>query len=208
MPSIPQLPSIHIPGTKGLRAKQSRRREAVLGSLVDLFMDNGFLELSVDDMARHAHCSKRTIYLVGSSKEQVILTVIRGFFKRATSWIEERLDKDADPIEQIGQYLRLIAEALSPASVQFFRDLDAYEPAGRIYQQNTRIAADHVKDLVREAMGERNQVDSEFIGAVAGLVMNSIHRKEVEQATGLDDAAAYRALANLIVAGVRGGEDI
>lgn len=203
---MPSIPSIRLPMVKSGRAKRGARKLAVTDSLIDLFLDDGFLDLSVDDMAAHAHCSKRTIYVVGDSKEQVILTVIRGFFKRATDWIAQRMDAKLAPIDQIGQYLRLIAEALAPASRQFFIDLDAFKPAREIYRRNTRIAAEQVQKLVRGAMGERSRMDAEFIGAVAGIMMNAIHRKELKDATGMEDAEAYRALANLIVAGVHGSE--
>ncbi|ALJ21879.1 hypothetical protein AOA12_19045 [Microbacterium sp. No. 7] len=187
-------------------AQQAARRDALLDSLIELFLDDGFRRLSVDDMARWARCSKRTIYALGESKEQVVLAVVRGFFRRATGWIAQRLDAEADPTSQIGDYLRLISQALAPASPQFFADLDAFAPAREIYQENTRIAAERVQELARQAVGERSRMDAEFIGVVAGIVMNAIHRKEVEALAGLDDAAAYRALADLIVAGVRGAE--
>lgn len=189
------------------RARDSHpgdRREAVLSSLIDLFLRGGFRSLSIEDMARWAHCSKRMIYTLGESKEQVILAVIRGFFRRAAEWIAEKLPRDPDPIRQIGNYLRLISEVLAPASHQFFVDLDAFPPAREIYQQNTRLAAEQVQQLVRQALGERSRVDPEFIGAVVGIVMNAIQRKEVEEATGLEDAKAYHALSALVVAGVRG----
>jgi AcrR family transcriptional regulator len=180
------------------------RRSTLLRSMVEQFVSGGFLHLSVDDMARYARCSKSSLYVLGSSKEQIILAVVRAFFREATDWIAGRLDNSLSPEDQIGEYLRLIAQALSPASVQFFRDVDAYAPARDVYQQNTRIASDYVRALVHEAVGNRSPIDALFVGTVAGLVMNAIQRNVIEESTGLDDVAAYRALADLIVAGVRG----
>lgn len=191
-------------GTRSRPTQQAARRDEVLDRLIDLFLRDGFRSLSVDDMARWARCSKRTIYTLGDSKEQVVLAVVRGFFRRCTSWIADRVNLIDDPIAQIGDYLRLIAQALAPASPQFFIDVDAFAPASEIYRQNTRAAAEEVQRLVREALGKRSRMDAEFIGAVAGIVMHAIHRKELEETAGLDDAAAYHALADLIVAGVRG----
>ncbi len=191
-------------GARRRPAQQAARRDSLLDSLIALFLRGGFLSLSVDDMARWARCSKRTIYTLGDSKEQVVLSVVRAFFRRATEWIARQLDAKADPTTQIGLYLRLIAQALAPASHQFFADLDEFAPAREIYRQNTRVAAIQVQRLVRQAVGSTSRMDAEFIGTVAGIVMNAIHRKEVAEATGMEDAEAYRALANLIVAGVRG----
>lgn len=178
------------------------RREALFDRLIPLFVAEGFLNCGMDDMARYARCSKTSLYLIGDTKEQIILAVVRAFFRRTTASIAVSVDPSTSPVEQIAAYLTLIAESLAPASSRFFADLDAYAPARDIYQQNTRIAADVVRSLVLEAIGPSSRVDAEFVGAVAGLVMNAIHRKEIEVQTGLDDASAYRALTTLIVAGV------
>ena len=54
--------------------------------------------------------------------------------------------------------------------------------------------------LVLEAAPD---IDPTFLGAVARLVMESIHRGDISRDTGLDDSAAYRSLAELILAGLR-----
>ncbi|MCW2840649.1 MAG: TetR family transcriptional regulator, partial [Aeromicrobium sp.] len=77
-------------------------------------------------------------------------------------------------------------------------------PAGDIYRKNTEIAAGRVQGLVLEAAPG---IDPAFLGVVARLVMESIHRGDISRATGLDDSAAYRALAELIRAGVAGSHD-
>jgi hypothetical protein len=44
-------------------------------------------------------------------------------------------------------------------------------------------------------------VHASFVGAAVASVMGAIHRGEITAATGLDDAAAYRELADLVVTG-------
>lgn len=187
---------------RGGPAHTEARREVLLDRLIPLFVSEGFLDCGLEDMARKARCSKSSLYIIGDTKNQIIVAVVRAFFRRATASIAGSVDPNTTPVARIHRYLTLIAESLAPASPRFFEDLDAYAPARDIYQQNTRIAADIVRALVLEAMGPSSPVDAEFVGMVAGLVMNAIHRKEVEAQTGLDDASAYRALATLIVAGV------
>lgn len=188
--------------TRPREAHAAARRDVLIDQLIELFLRDGFAELSLDEMARYAKCSKTTLYAVGASKEQIILAVIRAFFRRATDGIAAGLDPDAPAADRITTYLTLISEALAPASPYFFADLDAYAPAREIYQHNTGVAAAYVQQLVIEALGARSHVDGVFVGAVAGQVMNAIHRGEIQDATGLDDSAAYRALASLIAAGV------
>ncbi|GAA4228086.1 TetR/AcrR family transcriptional regulator [Actinomadura meridiana] len=187
-----------------LRARATRaaqRREALIDRLMDVFLDRGFAGVGVAELAATLRCSKSTLYSVAASREQIVVTVVRAFFRRATGRVEAALEAtaapDADPRERVGAYLRAISAELAPASPAFFADLDAFPPAREIYKRNTLWAVQRVHGLVREASPDG---DSLFVGAVAGQVMEAIHRGEIRAQTGLDDSAAYTELASLIVA--------
>jgi len=179
----------------------SGRTAALRDGLTDILLAEGFLDLQMSDLAARLNCSKSTLYAIAPSKEQLLVTVVRRFFQRATERVEKAVDPSAPAIDRIGAYLNAVATELAPASPQFFADLERFAPAGEIYRQNTRIAASRVQDLVMEAAPG---IDPKFLGAVAGQVMESIHRGDVRATTGLDDSAAFHALAELIVAGVAG----
>ncbi|WP_242907303.1 TetR/AcrR family transcriptional regulator [Actinomadura terrae] len=188
--------------------RAERRREELLDRLIELFLDRGFAGLSVAELAAALRCSKSTLYTVAASREQIIVTVVRAFFRRATEEVEAAVDASADPRERVGAYLHAISTALAPASPAFFADLDAFAPAREIYQRNTGYAVRRVQALVDEAASEPPSdaaSDAAFVGAVAGQVMESIHRGEIKARTGLDDSAAYAALASLIVARMTAG---
>ncbi|TYB42275.1 TetR/AcrR family transcriptional regulator [Actinomadura chibensis] len=182
--------------------RAARRRDDLVDRLMEVFLDRGFADLSVAELAAVLRCSKSTLYAVAASREQIIVAVVRAFFRRATERVEAVLDASADPRERVGAYLRAISAELAPASPAFFADLDAFAPAREIYKRNTRYAVRRVRGLVREAFpdGAGAAADAAFVGAVAGQVMEAIHRGEIEAETGLDDSAAYAALASLIVA--------
>ncbi len=180
-----------------------RKQEELIERLIEVFLREGFMELSIDDMARRLRCSKTTIYGVAESKQQVIAVVVRGFFRRATERVEQTIEPvDAASTERIRAYLMAIAAELAPASPEFFADLDAYAPTREIYRENTRIAGERLKAIILQCVPAASHSEALFIGSVAAGVMTAIHRGEIESVAGLDDSAAYRALARLIVAGV------
>jgi AcrR family transcriptional regulator len=184
-------------------ARSSPRREAILGELVDLFCAHGFAQVGINDLASILRCSKSTLYDVAPSKEQLITAAVREFFRRATERIEAALVREADPAAAVGTYLTAISVELATGSPQFFVDLDRFPPAREIYTRNTRVAARRVRDLVGEGSAGRPGVDARFLGVVAGQVMESINSGRASAETGLDHAASYRALADLITAGAR-----
>ncbi|MCD0451782.1 TetR/AcrR family transcriptional regulator [Actinocorallia sp. API 0066] len=178
------------------------RREELVAGLIEVFLARGFLRLGVADLAAALRCSKSTLYVVAGSKEQIIVTVVRAFFRRATGRVEAAVAREGDPRVRVGVYLRAISVELAAASPVFFADLAAFAPAREVYRRNTAIAADRVRELIAAASPGRDAV---FAGAVAGLVMEAVHRGDLRELTGLDDAAAYRALAALLLAGPDGG---
>lgn len=180
------------------------RPAALVVELVDVILAKGFMSLSVADIAAELNCSKSTLYAIAPSKEQLLVVVVRAFFKGATERVEQSVDRDASPSEQIHAYLTAVSVELAAASPQFFADLEAFRPAGEIYQRNTQAAAARVADLVQEA---RPDLDPAFLGSVVALTMEAIHRGDIARSTGLDDSAAFRALASLVVAGLSGDHD-
>jgi AcrR family transcriptional regulator len=180
------------------------RREDLLDQLVELVLAEGFADVTLDELARRLHCSKSTLYGLAASKEQLVVAAVKRFFQRATAAVEERVAGPADHREQISAYLLAVAEQLQPASPAFFADVAAFAPAREIYERNTRSAAARVQQLVAAgvAAGTVRPVHASFVGAAVAQVMAAIHRGDITASTGLDDAAAYRELASLVVAGV------
>nr|MCW2727067.1 TetR family transcriptional regulator [Aeromicrobium sp.] len=175
------------------------RTSTLLGELIPVILAEGFSDLSMADVARRLRCSKSTLYGIAASKEQLLIAVVRTFFRDATDRVEASLARAATPMDRIRVYLGAISVELAPASPAFFADVQAFAPAREIYRDNTRAAADRVRQLVADA---DPSADARFVAAVAGQVMQSIHRGDIAAATGLDDSAAYRSLAELIVAGL------
>jgi AcrR family transcriptional regulator len=184
------------------RSAVSSRTAALLDGMIDIALAQGFVGLQMSDLAARLNCSKSTLYAIAPSKEQLLVSIVRTFFRRATERVECAVDPAASAVDRIDAYLSAVATELAPASPAFFADLERFAPAGDIYRQNTQIAAARVQELVLEAAPG---IDPTFLGAVARVVMESIHRGDISRATGLDDSAAYRALAELILAGVAGG---
>lgn len=196
------MAQITAPRNLGRFKRVPARRDDLIAQLIELFLEHGFATMSIEEIARALKCSKSTLYTVEGSKQEIIVTVVRAFFRRATERVEARVRTDGAPAQRIGSYLMAIAEELAPASPTFFGDIDGFTPAREIYRNNTRIAAGRVQELMFEALPESSRIDAVFVGTVAGQIMEAIHRGEIGTATQLDDSAAYRALANLIVAGI------
>jgi len=115
------------PGGRG-----STRRSEVFDQLVALFLAEGFAHLTLDDLAARLHCSKRTLYGLAGSKEQLVRAVVVHFFRGGTERVEKALADQTGPPGRLSAYLRAMAEVLAPASSAFFDDVAAFPLAAEV----------------------------------------------------------------------------
>ena len=184
-----------------LTSRQTQLRDA----LVDLVLAQGFSHLTMDDFAAQLNCSKRTLYALAASKEQIAVLAVRQFFKRATEQVETAIARTRAPANRVTRYLEAVATELRPASRAFRDDLANFRPATEIYEQNTLTAARRVRELIDEGTkaGAFRRVHAAFVGEVVTATMRRITSGEIAAATGLSDAEAYSELAQLVVAAIR-----
>jgi AcrR family transcriptional regulator len=180
------------------------RREQLFDALEELLLAEGFAHFTLDDLAARLHCSKRTLYALAGSKEQLVRAAVVHFFRGATERVEAALAAQRDPRWRVGTYLGAVATELAPASARFVEDVAAFPPAAEVYARNTRAAARRVQQLVDEGVeaGVFRDVHTGFVADVVTSVMVRIQQRQVAAATGLDDAEAYARLAELLLHGL------
>jgi AcrR family transcriptional regulator len=185
-------------------ARLTRRQAELLDQLEALFLAEGFARFTLDDLAERLRCSKSTLYALAESKERLAVRVIKHFFRKATDAVESQTVTVADPALRVTAYLSAVARALAPAGPAFHRDLDSFAPGREVYERNTALAADRVRELIAEgvARGRFRDVHPALIADTVTTLMFRIGRGDTARATGLDDAAAYRELAALLLHGI------
>lgn len=182
------------------------RHEELRDALVALFLAEGFAGFTLADLSARLHCSKSTLYALGYSKEAVTVNALRRFFQAATARIEQRVAAPAaDPGERIVAYLSGVADELRAAGPQFMRDVAAHPAARAVYEQNTRIAAARVRELIADGVdgGQFRPVHGAFVADVVAGVMVRIQSGDMGRAVALSDADAYDELAALVLSGIR-----
>ena len=183
----------------------TNRHEALLDGLVDLFLAEGVAQLTLADIAARLRCSKSTLYALGPSKEQLVATAVRRFFRTAAEDVEQGVAAHRRASGRLAAYLGAVADALRPASDAFMRDVARHPSGAEVYRRNTELAAQRVGDLIGEGVEQREfrEVHAAFIANVIASTMERIQSGEIARATGMSDAEAYDELAALVVHGLR-----
>lgn len=150
----------------------SGRQSDVLNALEEAFLQQGFRHLTIGDMAALAHTSRRTIYHLGQSKEEVVVGVVDRYFNSMGKEALRRAHDTASVHDQIEAYLSASVERNRRASSQFVHDVENYLPTSHVYDRHQEIAIRELETIVRKAM-ERGEVTAgspalwaEMLGAV------------------------------------------
>ena len=183
----------------------TRRRTELFDQLVELFLTQGFRQLTLDQIAAELRCSKSTLYTLAGSKDQLVRAAVVHYFRRATDDVEAVVGRTSGARDRITAYLSAVGDALSRASDAFMSDLDGFAPAREIYQQNTALAMKRVQELISDGVadGEFRGVHAAFAADITATMMVRIQQGGVRESIGLDDASAYRELAAILTAGIR-----
>jgi TetR/AcrR family transcriptional repressor of mexJK operon len=75
------------------RAARLASAPAILDAATTLFLRNGYLGTSVDDIAALAHVSKQTVYTHFADKEQLFAELVRGNIARVDTFIQSVTDR-------------------------------------------------------------------------------------------------------------------
>jgi AcrR family transcriptional regulator len=179
----------------------TRRQGELFDRLLALFLAEGFGELTVDAIAARLRCSKTTLYALADSRDALVRAAVVHFFRGATARVDDRLARADGDRDRLVAYLLAVADELSAASPEFFDDVAGSDAAREVYERNTRAAARRVERLLADgvASGAFRPVHVAFVADVVSATMVRIQQRHVAAATGLEDAAAYTELADLVV---------
>jgi len=185
--------------------RRTARQVDLLDRLVDLMAAEGFSQFTLDDLAERLRCSKTTLYALAPTKQELVVEVVKQYFRSAVPAVEERVAAVPDPAERVKAYLDAVAEYLQPLSRRFMDDLSSHQPAASVYRRSTAAAADRIRELIAEgvAAGAFRSVHAAFVGEIAAVAMFEIQRGEMFDRLEMTDAEAYAELASLVVHALR-----
>ncbi|WP_203336285.1 TetR/AcrR family transcriptional regulator [Nocardioides limicola] len=178
----------------------TRRQVDLLERLVALLAAEGFADFTVDDLAARLRCSKTTLYALAPTKQELVVEVVKQYFRAAVPVVEARVQEADDATGRVQGYLAGVADYLTPLSRRFMEDLSAFGPAAEVYRQHTVAAATRIRELIEAGVegGEFRTVNASFVGEMVAVTMFEIQRGEAFSRLDMSDADAYAELASLM----------
>ncbi|MEM1333965.1 MAG: TetR/AcrR family transcriptional regulator [Actinomycetota bacterium] len=86
-------------------ARLGTRHREVLDAIEAIFVERGFAQFTIADLASRIGCSRRTLYELAPSKDQLVLVVLDRFLHRKGRNALDAIDPEDPVAEQIRSYL-------------------------------------------------------------------------------------------------------
>ncbi len=162
------------------------RHREILDQLESLFLDRGFASSTIGDIAAELGCSRRTLYEIASSKEQLVLIVLDRFLHKKGRAALDSIDPSDDLIVQLRRYI--VGGIEFHLERALFEDLSDEAPARRLLDRHFRFVMTVFQRLVTLGIqrGDFRAINPAIVaGAVAGST-RFMSQPEIIDDIGLD----------------------
>ena len=171
----------------------------MLDELETLFLREGFSGYSVRELAAHVGCSRRTLYELAPSKDELVLIVFDRFLHRVGRAALESIDETAPYAAQIRAYF-LGGLELQRISQVFGEDLADDPAARRLFDRHYGYVMAVVEELVEQgiAAGEFRPVTARVVAGMLAGGAQLFNQPDVLADSGIELAAATDELLDLV----------
>lgn len=132
-------------------------QQKILKTASSMFMSFGIKSVSMDDIARNAGISKRTLYENYASKDELLLDVIKDFHQESMQKHSQIAnDKSFNSLQTIMAHLFVIVEKSRSVNPVFFFDLERYKNPrlNDIFKDQDSKQADYIIKLLKKGIDE------------------------------------------------------
>jgi AcrR family transcriptional regulator len=181
----------------------ARHRE-VLDGLERLLVEGELVGLTIGELATRLGCSRRTLYELAPSKEQLLLVVLDRVMHRIGHSAIAAVDPDAPASVQLRQYA--VASLVYSFGSDAHDDIVEVPGARRSLDRHYRFAASVVERIVATGIDRGEFVPSNPSVAAAVILASAVHlaRPDVLEDLGLTLEDAVNQMLDLALAGLLG----
>ena len=174
--------------------------------LRDLLLSEGIFALTIADIAARLKCSRRRIYEIAPTKEELFLKIADETLGavREVGWREA--SGRSDPAEKIQAYFDYGAKVAAKMSLTFLRDLDQLEAGKRMFDEHQRERIRGLERLITEGIrsGGFSAHRPKFVAEVSFLVVRQLRDPAFQRAAGVTLEKGLREFWDLVLFGLVG----
>lgn len=164
---------------KNISAYKKGLREVILNTAMKAFQEKGIRAVKMDDIAESLTISKRTMYELYATKEELLYEGVKAYRERQKAKIVE-LSKGKDLMEILMKYYRIKVEEGHATSQAFYNDLIKYPRVFRYLNREKMHTRENLLKFFERGVYEgyfRDDINYEL----AARLFDAIARYVIEQ---------------------------
>lgn len=179
------------------------RQHEVLDSLELAFFQDG-LDVTVGELAERARCSRRTLYELAPTKEELFLLMVDRMLSRAGRDAREAAAAERLPERRMEVFSAVLAVAFQPVSPPFMAAMRRYGPAGWLFDHHLSLARGFLVATIEEgiASGHFHRVHAELAAEALLAAVRRVSQPGVLEGIGMSASEAGEELFGLVVHGL------
>lgn len=192
--------------SRAAEKRMGQRHIEVLDQLEQILQTRGFASFTIAELAAGVGCSRRTLYELASSKDQLVQVVLDRLLHKKGRAALAAVDHEDTAVDQLRAYLRGSSEIHLQASV--FDDLAEDAPGRLLVDSHYRFVMTVVERIVNSgiAKGEiPTRVNATLVAAVLATAAQFVSRPEILEAVALDEDDAIDQVVDLLVPALASG---
>lgn len=185
----------------------SGRQREILTELATVF-EQGFIELTMADLAARLNCSLRTLYLLAESRNELVTIVIDRVLREHGRAAHSAVDASMSVLEAIRAYLHAANHAVSTVNPEFATDMAAIDEGLELHEAHNAYLIDVTRALLDLAV-ERGElpaslgdVDTGAMARMLGGLGRDFARPEVLGRFRSGPAVAANAMVDVVIDGL------
>jgi len=146
-------------------------KEQLLKTATELFLNQGFKSITMDDIAREMGMSKKTVYSYYENKEAIVSACALHIFTSVCGGIDGICAREMNPIEELYDIKKYVLEHINGERTSSMYQLQKYYP--KIYADLKKRQFELMQDCVVENLTRgvnsgmyRDNIDVEFVARI------------------------------------------
>jgi AcrR family transcriptional regulator len=181
------------------------RHLEILDGLETIVLTEGFRDLTVGSVAERLHCSRRTLYEIADSKEDLVLLVIDRVMRRLARLAHDALSQQETLLDQLRAFLTDGLTELHRATLSFSEDVAAFPEAADLIWAHFRYARGTVEKLLATGIesGEFAPIHPRIAAETFDAGLQRLLDPRVLRSAGVGFAEALAEYLTLYTDGIR-----
>jgi AcrR family transcriptional regulator len=182
----------------------SQRHRDIVASLETIFLEEGFRAVTINDLALRLKCSKRTLYEIAPSKQELVLIVMELWLERIRSLGWAGALEHEDPQKRIAAYLQPGVSESRKASPVFLEDLQTFRPALALLEGHQRQRMMVLRGILDDGIkrGRFRKLHAHLVAEMFLVSVTRINEPDFLAAAGMTFSEAFAEFFDLIIHGI------